>query len=75
MIDYTYVPIIKIIDKEPAIKLKIFPETVKIIQTDSDLISVPPGFQKRGGIRRDIPLEDVTYDYEIRAKIHCRHYG
>ena len=71
LVDYTYIPIIKIIDKEPAIKLKIFPETVKIILTDTDDMSIPPGFQKRGSIRRDIPLEDVTNDYEIRAKIHC----
>lgn len=68
--DYTYVPIIKIIDGEPAIKLKIFPETVKIIQSGGS--DVPPGFAPRycEGCRRDIRLEQISERFDVRAKIH-----
>ena len=70
--DYTYVPNIKIIDDEPVIKLKIFPETVKIIKIDDDFpeeLSIPPGFKRNR--RCDVPLEYIDDEYEVRAKIHC----
>ena len=73
--DYTYIPNIKIIEREPAIKLKIFPETVKIILVDDlypDDLEIPPGFKPHDDKpRRDIPLESIDETYEVRAKIHC----
>ena len=73
--DYTYVPIIKIIDGEPAIKLKIFPETVKIIQSGGS--DVPPGFAPRycEGCRRDIRLEQISERFDVRAKSTYIRYG
>ncbi len=56
--DYTYVPTVKIIEDSPAIKLKIFPKTVKIFNVDTNKID-------------NICLDHIGEQYEVRAKIHC----
>jgi len=58
LFDYTYIPTIKIIEDNPAIKLKIFPKTVKIFNVDTNKID-------------NISLDRIGEQYEVRAKIHC----